>query len=193
LQVIFKRRRPTEPMNVLTKIRPAAAAPLSRQASARPRGAEWAVLAAGLVMLLTLEFTRLDRLLVLPFDAQARDFPLRTAWFTTTVSHEGLTWSSAAVFGWLLLGLRWPLGVLQRLDARGRAYVVGSATLCLILIPLAKRFSYTHCPWDLEMFGGSADYLRLFDWPEPGAATAFRRAMPRPRWPIRRDGSRGAT
>jgi membrane-associated PAP2 superfamily phosphatase len=85
------------------------------------------------------------------------------------VSHEGLKWLSGAAFGWLVLGLRWPLGVLRRLDARRRAYLVGSATLCLTLIPIAKRFSFTHCPWDLAIFGGGADYLRLFDWPPSGA------------------------
>lgn len=135
------------------------------------RRADVIALALGLALLLGLELTRVDLAFARVFyDPALRDFPARTHWFFTRVSHDGLRWVSALVFFALLAAVWRPFGVLRRLPRRERVYVVAAAALCLIAIPLAKRASFTHCPWDLALFGGSADYLRLVEWPAPGAA-----------------------
>ena len=36
---------------------------------------------------------------------------------------------------------------------------LGACLACLLLVPLAKRFSRTSCPWDVAEFGGSASYV----------------------------------
>ena len=137
---------------------------------AAPGRAELAVLAAGLALLLGLEATPLDLALARPFfDAAAADFRWREHWFFTRVSHDALRWVAGIALVWLLVGIWRPLGVLARLPRSARLYLFATVALALIAIPLVKRASFTHCPWDLALFGGSAGYLRLFDWPQSGA------------------------
>jgi membrane-associated PAP2 superfamily phosphatase len=144
---------------------------------APPGRAELTVLAAGFVLLLLLEATTLDlKLAAMFFDAGARVFPWRDHWLLTRVSHDGLRMLSAIALVWLGISLWRPLGVLRRLPLGARCYLFGTVVLCLVLIPLAKRASFSHCPWDLAIYGGQADYLRLLQWP---AADALRgRCLP---------------
>ncbi len=142
----------------------------SRSAVAAPQRAVWVALGIGLAVLLGLEATPLDVALARPFfDAAAGDFRWREHGFFTRVSHDGLRLLSGAVLLWLLVGLWRPLGVLRRLPPAARLYLVANVALCLIALPLLKRASWSHCPWDLTLFGGHADYLRLLQWPGAGA------------------------
>jgi membrane-associated PAP2 superfamily phosphatase len=140
----------------------------SRSAVAAPERAVWVALGIGLAVLLGLEATTIDLALARPFfDAVAGDFRWREHGFFTRVSHDGLRLLSGAVLLWLLVGLWRPLGVLRRLPPAARLYLVANVALCLIALPLLKRASWSHCPWDLALFGGHADYLRLLQWPGP--------------------------
>jgi membrane-associated PAP2 superfamily phosphatase len=140
----------------------------SLSAVAAPERAVWVALGIGLVVLLGLETTSIDVAMArLFFDAAAGDFRWREHGFFTHVSHDGLRLLSGAVLLWLLIGLWRPLGVLRQLPPAARLYLVANVALCLIALPLLKRASWSHCPWDLTLFGGHADYLRLLQWPGP--------------------------
>jgi membrane-associated PAP2 superfamily phosphatase len=140
----------------------------SQTVVAPPARAVWVALGIGLALLLALEATSLDMALARPFfNAAAGDFRWRQHDFFTHVSHDGLRLLSGAVLLWLLVGLWRPLGLLRRLPPAARLYLVANVALCLIALPLLKRASWSHCPWDLALFGGHADYLRLLQWPGP--------------------------
>jgi membrane-associated PAP2 superfamily phosphatase len=79
-----------------------------------------------------------------------------------------MRWVAGGALAWLAIGLRWPLGVLRRLSAPERLTLFATTVTSLLAIPLLKHQSYGHCPWDLIEFGGTASYLRLFDWPAAG-------------------------
>lgn len=143
---------------------------MPRISIAPPGRAELTALAAGLVLLLALEATTVDlKLAALFFDQQARAFPWRDHWLLTRISHDGLRMLSAVALVWLGISLWRPLGALRRLSFGARCYLFGTVVLCLVAIPLAKRVSYSHCPWDLVLYGGQADYLRLLQWPAADA------------------------
>jgi membrane-associated PAP2 superfamily phosphatase len=42
--------------------------------------------------------------------------------------------------------------------------VAMSAVLVPLVTIVLKRLSTSHCPWDLERYGGTAPYIRLLDW-----------------------------
>ena len=146
-------------------------------AVAAPGRAELIALGVGLLLLLALEATSVDlQLARLFFDATTGAFRWREHGFFTRVSHDGLRMLSGLAVAWLLLGLWRPLGVLRRLPRSARLYLVGNVALCLIAIALLKRISYSHCPWDLTLFGGHAEYLRLLQWPDADSVRG--RCMP---------------
>ncbi len=113
-------------------------------------------------------YTDIDvRLADLFYDRTAHAFPWRDAWLTERFSHgivKQLLIVLAAVpvclvLGEMLLRRRF-LGAWWRPRLRFVA-------LCAAAIPtvtsLLKQASTSHCPWDLERYGGSQAYLRLLD------------------------------
>lgn len=123
-----------------------------------------AVSAVGLVMLITLEFTDVDRSLAqLSFDPVAHRFPLQNdpalAWW----SHRAVKALAVAAFAWILIGVWRPLGMLRVLARPARIYLIAALVICLAVVSSLKRASALHCPWGLADFGGTAPYLRLFD------------------------------
>lgn len=110
------------------------------------------------------------------FDFHTHEFPWRHAWLTEHVGHG------------LLKALLTGLGVLPAAAAlwdavrRGRALApwwrlrIRLLALCTVLVPAAvsllKRASHSHCPWDLERYGGYQPYYRLLEpvphWVEAG-------------------------
>jgi len=41
--------------------------------------------------------------------------------------------------------------------------VAFSAVIIPTVISLLKRFSYSHCPWNIDRYGGDMPYMRLLD------------------------------
>jgi len=64
----------------------------------------------------------------------------------------------------LLVAVRWPFGVLHRLDLRERFRLAMSVLAALVAVSLLKNTSRTSCPWDLAEFGGVAHYVSHWDW-----------------------------
>lgn len=131
----------------------------------------WTVTLAALLGLLLLEATSIDLALArLSYDELRGIFPLREHFLTTRVAHDGLKLVSILVFGWILVSVWRPIGLLSRLGRGRRIYLFIAVAACLVTVSALKRGSALHCPWGLLEFGGAHPYLRLFDtvpdgWP----------------------------
>ncbi len=110
------------------------------------------------------------------FDFHIHEFPWQHAWLTEHIGHGtlkllltglGALPIAAAVWDGLRRGRALPLWWQLR---------VRLLALCTALIPLVvsllKRASHSHCPWDLERYGGYQPYYRLLEhmprWVEAG-------------------------
>jgi membrane-associated PAP2 superfamily phosphatase len=109
-----------------------------------------------LVLLIAWEASGLDPVLA-SWWGDTNGFALRQHWFFRGVLHDGgralagLALVACVVWVW-----RGDLGLMSR---RLRAAWLGVVALCFVAVPALKRVSRTSCPWDLDMFGGSADYV----------------------------------
>lgn len=85
-------------------------------------------------------------------------FALRNDWWTQRVLHDGgRVLSGIVLVAALLLAWRPPWASH---GPRGRRFaMLGLVFANLMLVPLLKHFSRTSCPWDLDLFGGSARYV----------------------------------
>lgn len=91
-------------------------------------------------------------------------FPWRSAPVLAVWMHEGgkaLGW--ALVLG-LLLAVRWPVGVLRRLPRARRWQLALGPMAAVAVVTLLKQHSHTSCPWDLQAFGGTADWVSHWAW-----------------------------
>ena len=91
-------------------------------------------------------------------------FPWREHWLLARVLHADARDAAWLVGAWLLAGVWWPTGVLQRLSQAARLEWLGSVALGLLLVNLLKYASPSSCPWDLAEFGGSAHYVSHWAW-----------------------------
>ncbi len=91
-------------------------------------------------------------------------FPLRDQWFLVNVLHEGARVASWVALALMLIGIRWPLGVLRRLGTGQRVQLAMTVIASVAAVSLLKQASHTSCPWDLRLFGGVASYLSHWDW-----------------------------
>ena len=120
---------------------------------------------AALLILWIGAFTDLDlRLADASYDAPHRLFPWRDTWLADRFSHvllkRALTCLALLFIGAALWDWVWPRrwSGLLRLQLR---VVALSALLVPAAIALLKQLSVSHCPWDLQRYGGSAPYVRL--------------------------------
>lgn len=94
----------------------------------------------------------------------ANGFALRDHWLASAVLHDGarrLAWVPTL---WLVLGVRWPMGVLRQLTLAQRLQCATTTLASLLAISLLKQASATSCPWDLQIFGGTAHYVSHWRW-----------------------------
>ena len=68
------------------------------------------------------------------------------------------------VGSWVVLAacfasIRWPVGALRQLDRIERVQLALSALAAVLAVSLMKSRSQTSCPWDLQVFGGTAQYV----------------------------------
>lgn len=115
-----------------------------------------AVALAALLGLLAWEYSGLD-LTLTRWIGSPTGFAWRDDFVASRLLHDGgrmLAWTLLAllVFDAIRSGRTAP--------SRGeRLYAVGTVLVGLVLVPMAKRFSATSCPWDLAEFGGRAAYV----------------------------------
>jgi membrane-associated PAP2 superfamily phosphatase len=95
------------------------------------------------------------------FDAAAQRFPWREQWFAAGVLHNAARGVSV-VAALVLLAL-----VAASWHARWRAlrapalFTLATGLLSAWLVAVLKHQSLHSCPWDLSLFGGTADYFRM--------------------------------
>ena len=97
----------------------------------------------------------------------AQGFAWRSHFITATLVHGGgrmLAW--AVLLSLLVSALRAPVkGTLASMPSRReRLYWLAVTLLCLVLVPLIKRYSATSCPWELAEFGGLARNVSHWLW-----------------------------
>ncbi|MYN05571.1 phosphatase PAP2 family protein [Pseudoduganella sp. DS3] len=127
-------------------------------------------LAASATLILWLgQCTDIDlRLADMVYDRARSAFPLREAWFAEQFNHVILKAVLACMAcGTVLLALRdaWRPYLHWAPERRlGMRVLAMSALGVPLATSLLKQASSSHCPWDLERYGGTAPYIRLFEW-----------------------------
>jgi membrane-associated PAP2 superfamily phosphatase len=106
------------------------------------------------------------------FDAATRTFPLQHAWVAEQFNHVWLkallsVLGAGAVVLALWDGWR-PYHGWTEARRVGMRVVAMSAVLVPTAISLLKHASASHCPWDLQRYGGAAPYVRLLEWMPAG-------------------------
>lgn len=94
----------------------------------------------------------------------AQGFPLKShPWLSEILHHRG---QQAATGLYLLMWLMvWrPWGPWRALTRREHLAAALAVTASVLTVSLLKHFSLTSCPWDLRLFGGSADYVSHWAW-----------------------------
>jgi membrane-associated PAP2 superfamily phosphatase len=109
-----------------------------------------------LALLLWWEVSGLD-LTLTRWYGDVHGFALREHWLVRGVLHDGGRLLS--VVGLTAL-LAWSaLGDARTMARRLRWAWTSSVVMCLVVVPALKRLSSSSCPWDLDEFGGAADYV----------------------------------
>lgn len=86
-------------------------------------------------------------------------FALREHWLLSAVLHTGARWLSWGLAVALCVAVWWPVGVLRRLDVGRRLQLAATTLLAAGGVSVLKGLSATSCPWDLQAFGGVAQYV----------------------------------
>lgn len=122
-----------------------------------------AIVIACIALLTDVDLTLADS----AFDANAKVFPLRHAWVTEVFNHVILKRIFTTFALLFLIAVLWDLASprqwtwLRRFQMR---VVALSAVLVPTVISLLKQSSDSHCPWDLERYGGTEPYVKLFEY-----------------------------
>ena len=115
-----------------------------------------AVVALGLLALLAWDASGLD-LAVIHAVGSPSGFALRETWWTSGLLHDGGRLLGWAVLAALVVNIWRPWW--NGPTPRERVAWVLVTLACLLLVPTLKRVSATSCPWDLQAFGGVANYV----------------------------------
>lgn len=106
------------------------------------------------------------------FDAGTHTFPLQHAWIAERFNHVWLkVLLSVLGAGAAVLAVRDAYRPYESWsDARrvGMRVAGMSAVLVPTAVSLLKHASASHCPWDLQRYGGAAPYVRLLEWMPAG-------------------------
>ena len=94
----------------------------------------------------------------------AQGFALRDNHFLVTYMHEVMRMIGWVIVVVLSIGVWFPQGALRRLPTAQRVQLVVGILVALAVVAIIKRSSATSCPWDLQLFGGVADYVSHWRW-----------------------------
>lgn len=133
-----------------------------------PRILFFALLTAPILILLITQYSDLDLALAdFFFDQDAHVFPWRYAWITDAFGHVILKRIFIALAGIPLLLCVWDIvRPIRKWSAwfRLRMRVIALSAVCIPLsVSMLKALSFSHCPWDLERYGGTVPYIRLLE------------------------------
>lgn len=121
------------------------------------------LLLAALVLLALWDAGGLDLPLTQHF-GDAQGFALREHWLTAGLLHRGGRLFGALLFA-VAVWVAWrPVGPWRTLRREERLWCLAATVACLLTPLLLKRYSSTSCPWNLEVFGGTARYVSHWAW-----------------------------
>jgi membrane-associated PAP2 superfamily phosphatase len=125
----------------------------------------WWLAATFALIILFARYTPLDHALTgLFYDPVTHRFPLRDQAFWAVIMHTGLKYLSVAVWFGLLL---WWLSLRRQPSRQSLRRAMGFTLIVALLASLTvsslRALSAHSCPWELSLFGGTADYFRFFD------------------------------
>jgi membrane-associated PAP2 superfamily phosphatase len=131
----------------------------------------WGVLAllvSAHVILWIGQFTDIDlHLADMAFDRARHAFPLQHAWFAEQFNHvilKSVLTCLAVAAVLLAVWDAWRPHKSWAPSTRLGMRVLGlSAATVPLMISLLKRASTSHCPWDIDRYGGDAPYIRLLE------------------------------
>ncbi|HEX8601485.1 MAG TPA: phosphatase PAP2 family protein [Pseudoduganella sp.] len=106
------------------------------------------------------------------FDRATRSFPMQHAWLAETFNHVILKSLFSALGAFAVMRAIWdavrPAPHWSATYRNGVRVLAMSAVFVPLVISLLKRASVSHCPWDLQRYGGAAPYIRLLEWMPAG-------------------------
>jgi membrane-associated PAP2 superfamily phosphatase len=101
------------------------------------------------------------------FDKVTHSFPMQHAWLTEKFNHVILKTALSALAAFVVALALWnavrPRHQWSDSRRAGLRVVALSAMLVPLVISLAKHESVSHCPWDLQRYGGTEPYIRLLE------------------------------
>lgn len=86
-------------------------------------------------------------------------FSMRHAWLTESLMHRGGKFFYGIVVVMLVFNYFRPLTPTLRLERNAQRWWFLTMLLCIAAISLLKYLSKSSCPWDLAMFGGTAQHI----------------------------------
>lgn len=114
-------------------------------------------------------FTNIDMVLADHYyDFMIGKFPWKRDWFVANFMHYWLrTILIVLGLGFILRDIaEWLFPTSNPLTRYRLGVVALSAVLVPTTIAMLKRFSTSHCPWDIDRYGGDYPYVRLLEeWP----------------------------
>jgi membrane-associated PAP2 superfamily phosphatase len=124
-----------------------------------------AIIFAAIVLICVFEFTKIDFWINdFFYNPELKEFGLRNHPFLTQVMHHGMKTTM------YILGLGSIVLSIVKLKSgssllRARHVWVGSLGVIIIpaLVALLKHLTNKHCPWSLDIYGGSVPYAGLFE------------------------------
>lgn len=94
----------------------------------------------------------------------AQGFALRDHWFLTQVLHSGARAAGYGVLALLVLAACLPQGRVAGVPRGTWGQAATAVVLSLLSVSVLKSFSATSCPWDLQAFGGTAQWISHWHW-----------------------------
>ena len=124
----------------------------------------WLLSTTGLLAFVLLwDASGLD-LQVMQFWGTPQGFHLRSQpWLSGILHHRGQQ-AAMGVYLWMWLTVWLPWGPWRALTRRERMAAALAVTAGVLTVSLLKHFSLSSCPWDLRLFGGSANYVSHWAW-----------------------------
>lgn len=153
---------------------PRATLPNYPVAQQHPSRTLWQISLAGLLLTLLWDATGLD-LWVMTQLGSPQGFALQHNWWLEVVLHQRARQLAWVVLAGLALMVWRPQGFFKRLPRHQRVEMLLGVLVSLAFISTAKQFSLTSCPWDLQLFGGAAEYRSHWSWgvPDGGPGRCF--------------------
>jgi len=119
-----------------------------------------AISLGALLLLLAWDLSGLD-LTAAHLFGTSQGFPLRDSFVTSRLLHDGGRMAAWALMALLVLAtlLAPPVDEPGHPSRAERWRWIAVMLVAIVAVPAIKRISHTSCPWDLSIFGGTAEYV----------------------------------